>query len=163
MFDKLQFWKKDEDSLGGNPFDSPTAEGHPFGADTTNPFTSSAQDKPMGEQIPSFDQQGTNDPFSTQPASMDYTSEQQPADPFAQPQMSSSQATPQTLRSPEYAQAVSEQQTTQSAATGSQYGGEMQKKDVELILSRLDLIKSELDNVQHKLSLLEQQNQKPKW
>ncbi len=131
MFDNLKFWKK-KDEISQDSFSQPSTDSQ------SDPF--------------SFDSSQTQnpDPFASNTHSEpDF---QMPSLDSMQSQFSQSTQNPQNTQP---TQAVHQQQYQQ--VPGQTSSSEMSVRDVELILSRLDLIKSELQNLNHRISLIEQQ------
>ncbi len=170
FLDKLMFWKKEDDFgtqdfSSSNPFGQSAAQQpgfdspSPFGGD---PFSAQSQqsqgfgDSQNGGFASPFDTPDSNPFASPNMASPDAFSQQN--QPFGQ----SSFGTQNQGMSQSFSQ---NSQNTQPLSSGQshEYGGEMHKKDIELVLSRLDLIRSEIDNVNHRLNLIEQNMKKPRW
>jgi hypothetical protein len=155
FLDKLQFWKKGEPQM-------PSFDSQNYGSGSFNqqndPFASS--------QNQQFNQFGANpqDPFTAPPHDFNSPFDSPDQNPFASQQNQGYGGNQAQFGT--YANQQSQGAhlgTTSLTQTTSQYSPELHKKDVELILSRLDLIKSELDNINHRMTLLEQEFKKPKW
>jgi hypothetical protein len=158
FLDKLQFWKKSEPQVPS--FDANFGGG--FGADPNqNSFGNPSSMSGFSEQN-AYGGQNMNDPFASPQQQADFNNpfDSHEQNPFANPQG-------QTMSG--YGQSHNQMQSPSLASVSantnnvSSYAPELHKKDIELILSRLDLIKSELDNVNHRLTLLEQDLKKPRW
>lgn len=147
ILNKLQFWKRDDD------FSTPSAEppAYDLGAQHTDPLQ---QPDPMAHHDP-FQQA---DPFGQQ-----FGSQAQPAGQFgSQPQFTSQQYANAQFPGSQQVRPVPEQYHEQ-ADPG------VHQRDVELILAKLDAIKSELDALHQRVRKIEQaadqtqSNQKKYW
>jgi hypothetical protein len=139
MFEKLQFWKKREDPLP--TFDTGLSSDS---AGMLDPFAQPTQSQPLV------------DPFASQSSQNSFSQGMQT--PYSQTQNWNQFNAGANVQQPFGHQSQPSQ--AQSAPSSSS----LQNRDIDLILSRLDLIKAEVENVSHRMTLLEQElRQKPKW
>ncbi|MBR9700811.1 hypothetical protein GOV11_03015 [Candidatus Woesearchaeota archaeon] len=135
--DKLKFWKKDEDlDLGGDPFSSGTP-----------PMSMDGLGQP--------DTLGTtqNDPFQ---ASLDRINQGMGGQPYSESLGSASFDQPfqdQQEQYPGHAPIPGSEQVHEPEPVG-------RDKDTELILAKLDMIKSELDSLHQRVRKIEQATEK---
>jgi len=156
-FDKLKFWKKDDDlGLENDPFASPESK-DPFAEDPVGQATQ--QQDPLGGQQPAAQDpfSSQQDPFATQGQSAQqdpFASQNQPAQQqFAQQPGQQYQQPFGRERYPEMAQ----QAQPASAPKSSDH-------DTELILTRLDILKAMLEGINQRLANLERkQSNEYKW
>ncbi|MFT4312397.1 MAG: hypothetical protein ACMXYF_04150 [Candidatus Woesearchaeota archaeon] len=152
MFDKLKFWKKEDD------VDSILSR-----------YAQEGEQQAQQESAPgAFDQSSMQSSFdSPQPnqmsqSSFDSQQSSQQTQPFGQSSLahdtlSQQQAFSQTSQDSSFQPQFSGyEQPQQSSTSQSSSNDSFSKRDTELILSRLDLIRAELENVQHRLTVLEQ-------
>lgn len=106
-----------------------------------------------------------HDAFNTSMSQSDPFAAQNPTQPDASG-FNSSMTTPysQAQNWNQFNSGLQTNQNVQIPQTQSAQTSQASNRDMELILSRLDLIKSEIENVSHRITLLEQElHQKPKW